>query len=235
MKKSRKKMKVIKIASPLIADACVSLNIPLRIAPQGIHPLLPNSFIYGRVLPVKHFGSVDIFLEAIENAKPGDILVIDNDGRRDEGCIGDLTVYEAKAAKLLGIILWGCHRDTSELLKIKFPVFSFGTYPSGPTRLDKRNTDALAKINFGNITVDAKDFVFADDDGVIFVESFLVERVIETAKKINTRERRQAKELKQGISLRKQLKFGEYLKMRNEDPSYSFRKHLKSVKGAIEV
>lgn len=57
-------------------------------------------------------------------AKNGDILVIDNNGRMDEGCIGDLTALEAQACKLAGIIVLGCHRDTMDLKIIKFPIFS---------------------------------------------------------------------------------------------------------------
>jgi len=48
-----------------------------------------ESHIAGRVLPVRHYGSVDVFLEAMGMAQPGDILVIDKGGRMDEGCIGD--------------------------------------------------------------------------------------------------------------------------------------------------
>ncbi len=58
-----------------------------------------ESQIAGRALPVKHYGSVDIFLEAMGTAQPGDILVIDNERRMDEGCIGDLTALEAKASR----------------------------------------------------------------------------------------------------------------------------------------
>ncbi len=57
------------------------------------------------MLPVQHYGSVDIFLEAMGNAEQGDILVIDNGRRDDEGCIGDLTVLEAKAQGLRGMIV----------------------------------------------------------------------------------------------------------------------------------
>jgi 4-hydroxy-4-methyl-2-oxoglutarate aldolase len=95
------------LSTALIADACLRLGVPLRLAPFGISPLLSGSRIAGRVMPAQHYGSVDIFLEAMGTAEPGDILVIDNGGRMDEGCIGDLTALEAKACGLAGIIVWG--------------------------------------------------------------------------------------------------------------------------------
>src|ERR1700732_5437439 len=100
------------LSTPLIADAALRLRLPLRIAPSGIEPILAGSRLAGYALPVKHFGSVDVFLEAMAAANPGDILVIDNNGRMDEGCIGDLTVLEAQASGLGGIVGWGTHRDT---------------------------------------------------------------------------------------------------------------------------
>jgi len=79
------------LSTPLIADAALRLKTPLRISPPGIRPITPNQHLAGPALPVRHFGSVDVFLEAMQGAQPGDVLVIDNGGRLDEGCIGDLT------------------------------------------------------------------------------------------------------------------------------------------------
>jgi 4-hydroxy-4-methyl-2-oxoglutarate aldolase len=222
------------LSTPLISDACLRLEISLRSAPAGISPLIADSHIAGRVLPVRHCGSVDIFLEAMGFCQDGDVLVIDNNGRMDEGCIGDLTALEAQACKLTGIIVWGCHRDTRDLKKIGFPIFSYGVCPAGPRRLDKRDSDLFGSANFGEVLVKAEDVVFADADGVLFVPAMQVEEVLSTAKVIYHTERRQAEAIQSGVKLREQLKFDEYLKERFSNPSLTFRNYLRQIGGAIE-
>ena len=222
------------LSTPLVADACLRLKIPLRMAPEGIHPIMLGMRVAGRVLPARHRGSVDVFLEAMSHAKHGDVLVIDNENRKDEACIGDLTVLEARAHGLSGQVVRGYNRDTSELVTIGFPVFSYGSFLGGPQRLDERHSQDLASARWDGFTVDNTDIVFADDDGVVFVESNKISQVLETADSIMKTERMQADKIKKGEKLTDQLDFEGYLKKRESDPSYTLRKHLRSRGGAIE-
>jgi regulator of RNase E activity RraA len=222
------------LSTPLIADACLRLKLDFRTAPSGIRPLIAGSHIAGRVLPVRHSGGVDVFLEAMQIAQQGDILIIDNKGRKDEGCIGDLTALEARACGLVGIVVQGCHRDTAELIKIGFPIFSYGMFPSGPQRLDAREIDALTTAYFGNFKVTREDIVFADADGILFAPLQQAEKIISTAHILWQTERRQVEAIQAGRKLRDQLRLEEYLNKRSNDPTFTFRKHLREIGGTIE-
>lgn len=218
-----------------LADACVRASVPVRCAPARLQALWPGSHLAGRVCPARHSGSVDIFLEALEHAAPGDILVVDNTGRLDESCVGDLVALEAQAAGLGGLVIWGLHRDSAELRTIGLPVFSLGTLPTGPVRQDPRNPQALSSAVVGDWTVSREDVVLGDDDGVLFLPAAQVEKLVTLAESIRDTERRQAERIRAGVSLRTQVRFADYLAQRQETPSLTFRQHLRAVGGAIEV
>ena len=217
-----------------LADACIRAQIPVRCAPAPLRAVAPGSRVAGIASPARHAGSVDIFLEAIEAAAPGDVLVVDNGGRLDESCVGDLVALEAQAAGLEGIVIWGLHRDTADVRALGLPVFSLGAIPTGPQRLDVRPHDALVSATVGDWTVSREDLVLGDDDGVLFVPAVRAEDVVTIAETIRDTERRQAEGIRAGTSLRRQVRFDTYLAQRQQTPSLSFRDHLRAIGGAIE-
>lgn len=218
-----------------LADACIRANVTVRCAPSAVKGVVPTMRCIGPARPVRHAGSVDIFLEAIAAASVNDVLVVDNEGRHDEACVGDLIALEAKQAGLSGIVIWGLHRDTAELIDIGLPLFSAGCLPGGPLGARQRHLEALASAQIGEWRLSGEDVVVADTDGVLFLSERNLPEVLATAEQIRDTERRQAGLMTKGQSLRKQCRFDEYLRKSKEHPSYGFREHLRTVSGAIET
>jgi 4-hydroxy-4-methyl-2-oxoglutarate aldolase len=217
--------------TPVVADAALRAGAAFAVVDERLPPVDESMKAWGRARTVTHFGSVDVFLEAIDEAERGDLLVIDNAGRTDEACIGDLIVAEAAAAGLAGIVCWGRHRDSADILRIGLPVFSTGTCPAGP----REHRPAVASsVRIGSVHVTSGALVFADADGVVIVSPADVDAVLTEAIRIYEVERRQAEMVTSGRSLREQFRFADYLARRAKEPGYRFRAHLRLLGGEIE-
>lgn len=221
------------LTTPHVADACLRLGVPVRCAPASVRPLWAGAHVVGRARPTWHGGSVDVFLEALQRSEPGDVLVVDNQGRTDEACVGDLVALEVARAGLVGAVIWGLHRDTAQLRTIGLPVFSLGAYPSGPQRLDPQPADALDTASFGGHAVTPQDLVLADDDGVLFLPADRARETAGVAAAIRDTERHQAALMNLGTTLRDQTRFTDYLTARDRD-GLTFRQHLRTLDAAIE-
>jgi 4-hydroxy-4-methyl-2-oxoglutarate aldolase len=219
-----------------VADAAVALGADLRFAGTSIGPLYRPIRAAGRALPVVHFGSVDVFFEAMSIASPGDILVIDNRGRGDEACIGDLTAAEAVAFGIGAMAVWGAHRDTAELKEIALPIFSTGVCPAGPRGARPRTSPPLPEsITFGEAVVSRQDAFFGDDDGIVFIPLADAARVLDRAAQIARTERQQRRDIAKGVNLHVQFEWDLYQSRRATNPAYTLREHLQSLHRAIET
>jgi 4-hydroxy-4-methyl-2-oxoglutarate aldolase len=216
-----------------LADGSLRVGVPVRCGPAGLRLLESGTGFAGPAAPVVHLGSVDRLLEAIDGAAPGSVLVIDNEGRTDEACIGDLVALDAAAAGLVGVVVWGLHRDTADLAAIGLPLVSLGALPTGPLPQHARAGATTASV--GEWVVEPGDLVAADDDGVVLVPAADAEAVVAAARTIRDTERAQADRIRGGTTLRQQVRFGDYLARRAEEPGYTFRQHLRTVGGEVEV
>jgi regulator of RNase E activity RraA len=217
------------LTTPNLADACVRLGLPLRVGPAGLRPVVPGQRCHGPARPVRHVGAFEIFFEALEIARPGELLVVDNAGRLDEACIGDLVALEIQQAGLAGILIWGLHRDGAEIAQMGFPLFSLGAVPNSPRRLDPRADGALARAQIGEALVTPDDYAVCDGDGAVFLPAAELPAILDAAELIRDSERQRAAEMRRGASFRAQTRFGDFLGRRAAQPDYAFKAHMKTL------
>jgi len=217
-----------------IADAALRLGIDVVALSPRMRPVAPHAPVLGRAAPVTHLGSVDVILEAIDDAEPGDVLVVDNGGRLDEACVGDLIVLEAREQGLSAAIIWGLHRDTADLLELALPLHSLGAMPFGPRRVPPAGS-AMRSALVDGVPIGADDWIAADADGVLVLRTGDPAALLAEATRIATVERAQSDRMRAGVSLRAQIGFADYRRRQADDPTLTLRRHLAERGGAIET
>jgi regulator of RNase E activity RraA len=222
-------------ATAAIADACVRLGIGFEVSHLALRRFAGHAFCAGPARPVRHFGSVDVFLALADELRGGEIVVIDNGGNLREGCIGDLTALELQQAGAAGVVVWGAVRDVAELRRIDLPVHAIALCPAGPHIPSPWSRDAFDWARLGELRITRDHYLALDDDGVIVIELESAPDVLRRAAEIRRQERHQVERMQAGTTLREQFHFAQFRERRAVEPDFSFRRHLHEVGGAIEI
>lgn len=135
---------------------------------------------------------------AVEQCRPGDVLVVAPTSRCDDGYFGELLATGLRSRGVLGLVIEAGCRDVAELRAMAFPVWSRCVSATGTVK------ETLGDVNLplvcGGQLVHAGDVVAADDDGVVVVPRSNATTVLRACqiredKEAGTRARYQAGEL----------------------------------------
>ena len=124
-------------------------------------------------------------LKSYDTVVPSDIIVVENECK-EYAYFGELNANLAIRHGAIGAIIGGKTRDTAEVAKLDFPVFS-----TGSNCKDVRKRAGLESINktinlFG-VKVSPGDLIFADNDGVVIIplryQNMVIKKALETIEK----------------------------------------------------
>ncbi|WP_327342692.1 fumarylacetoacetate hydrolase family protein [Streptomyces europaeiscabiei] len=125
---------------------------------------------------------------AIEEVRPGHVLVMD--ARRDAtaGTLGDILALRALKRGAAGVVTDGAVRDAATIADLGLPVYAAGAHPSV---LGRRHVpwDTGVPIACGGALVQPGDLIVGDFDGVIVVPPDLVEELIVDCREQERQER----------------------------------------------
>ncbi len=107
-------------------------------------------------------------LDAIDAGKPGSVYVMVLEDGADYAGIGGLMATAMKYRGFVGAVIDGSVRDTPQIRKLQFPVFSRGVAPS-TTINHYRVTGTNIPVTCAGVRVNPGDIVTADEDGVAVV------------------------------------------------------------------
>lgn len=175
-----------------------------------IHPVVPGVKMVGRAVTVRTYhGDWAKPVEAIDHANPGEVVVVEAGGL-PHVVWGELATHSAATKGLAGVVVDGGVRDTAEIRRIRFPVFSRHISPTAwePKGMGEINTP----IRIGAVHIFPGDWVVGDDDGVVVVPAKDAVEVANRAMSVLEMENRLRQEIDAGSTLSQVLQLDKWEK-----------------------
>lgn len=183
-----------RVETSCVADADKSV----RAIDPAIRPITNTERMIGIAHTVQCHEDFLTVLKALENAKIGDVLIIDTQNSVT-AVAGELFASEAKRKGLAGIVIDGACRDTTALKQIGLPVYARSINPvSGMTQ-------SIGKINLpitcGGVNVSPGDLIFGDQDGIVVMNENELTRILPLAEEVQKLETQLLDRISAGESL----------------------------------
>ncbi|WP_336159301.1 RraA family protein [Amycolatopsis sp. VC5-11] len=176
------------LGTATVSDALDKLKRPGSLL--GLAPLADGQRMVGRAFTVRYVsaqvpaGTVGDFIDQVE---PGQVIVLDNDGRVDCTVWGDILTAVAHQRGISGTVIEGVCRDTHRALSIGYPIYSRGRFMrTGKDRVEV--AEERGPVTIGGVTVRHGDILLGDSDGVVAIPRDCEDDVLEVAEMIHARE-----------------------------------------------
>ncbi len=185
------------VSTPNISDAMHRQG-----AMSGVWSICGDVKMAGPAVTVQSFaGDWAKPVEAIDVARKGDVLVINNEGSTTVAPWGELATLSCIQRGLSGVVIDGSVRDVDDIRKMNFPVFARATVPNAgdPKGFGEINTG----IRCAGREVRPGDWIVGDESGVVVIPRERVYEVARRALEVRKNEERIREEIRRGSTLSK--------------------------------
>ena len=184
--------RLVEVAS--VSDAIEQLYGTKAYMAHDMRPLMPVKFAGPAVTVLlkkeeHHEGAPaqQGMLDAIDEAPAGSVYVIVLEDGLDYAAVGGLMSTAMKVRGLAGAIVDASIRDTPQITKLQFPIFSRGVAPS-TTINHYRFVGKNIPVTCAGVQVRPSDIITADMDGVVVVPKEKAADILKKAQQLDDTE-----------------------------------------------
>ena len=154
------------------ADLYDEFEEDLRIATPMFNSYGGKQQFCGPVTTLLVFEDNSLVRAALEEPGDGKVLIVDGGGSLRCALLGDMLAEIGLKNGWQGIIIHGCIRDSALIAKMDIGVMALNTNPRKSVKKGQGERDVT--LNMADISINPGDFVYADQDGVVFSDNKLV-------------------------------------------------------------
>ncbi len=158
-----------------------------------------------RYLPLREdllarYAGLNAQKRAIEELRPGEVLVIEARGDPTAGTIGDILALRAQVRGAVGIVTDGAIRDSAALSRLEIPTYHAAAHPAV---LGRRHVpwESGVAVACAGVTIQPGDILVGDADGVVVLPPAIAAEVLADAREQERQEEFIAARVAQGESI----------------------------------
>ncbi|ABI56521.1 ribonuclease E activity regulator RraA [Alkalilimnicola ehrlichii MLHE-1] len=154
-------------------DLCDDFADELRVMNPMFRDFGGRVRFHGPVTTVKLFEDNSAVREALSEPGEGRVLVVDGGGSMRCALLGDNLAALGQKNGWAGVVVYGCVRDSAELATIDLGVKALNVHPLKSVKKGIGERDVT--VTFAGITIQAGDWLYADEDGIVVARNSLVQ------------------------------------------------------------
>ncbi|GAA4720068.1 RraA family protein [Phytohabitans rumicis] len=187
-----------RLAATVDTTALCDVAKDVKVMSPALRCRSANPMVCGPALTVRCRDDFLGVIQAVEQASPGQVVVVDGGGR-ETALAGELFARAALAKALAGIIVDGGYRDLRFVAACELPVYSRHVTPMAGTTV--RPARVGETVSCGGVRVSAGDIVIADHNGIVVLDPATAIASLGAAAELMAAEARVAERLAAGAGL----------------------------------
>jgi len=187
-----------KVSTANISDAMHRTGELRGLKPVWVHDPGKLKFAGPAVTVRTYDGDWSAPVQAIDHAKPGDVIVID-------ACQGEIAIWGELATNsciskgVVGVVIDGAVRDIDDIRRMEFPIFARHFTPTAGE--PKGFGEINAPIEICGRKIEPGDWIIGDESGIVVVPKNVAMEMANRAIDVNEKENRIREEIQRGSTL----------------------------------